>query len=558
MFRLDPGLLYINIWMVKEVSNNKIGGKAEPSPALTLAERDRVLAIDALTRSPRLSKFLQFIVEEELAGRGGRLNGTQIAIDVYDRDATFDPKIDPVVRVEARRLRRILEHYYLTDGNDSSVRIEVPKGSYRPVFKTVSGDLAADDNPMSLDIEDRLSELPPVPNAPIIAVLPFRNLGGDANQDYFAQGFSESLTTALTRFDILQVIAEQSTIRYQGKIVDIRVAGRELGARFILEGSVQRRNDLVRVTAALSDAADGQELWAEAFDRNLLTTDLFDLEDELTHSVIAIISDINGVIPQTLTPQFREKQAVELTTHEAALRFLVYLNHFRMEDFLPAREALEAAMEREPDHGIIWAGLSMLCAEDYLRGITADKGPPEKAWDMANHATALAPKSPGAHLARAIAAFACRRPDIVIKEADLAIALNPNSASLCGLAGHLIGVAGELERGMEILLRIKMLNPYYPSWLLSLTCLSHYMHGDYRQALSVAEQFTLNQWSGKPLYLAIIYGQLDRTEEAKKQIELLKEIDPDFARDPGNYVYRSFLFDDQIQKILEGLKKAGL
>ena len=140
----------------------------------------------------------------------------------------------------------------------------------------------------------------------------------------------------------------------------------------------------------------------------------------------------------------------------------------------------------------------------------------------------------------------------------MVISLNPNSASLGGLAGHLIGLAGEPERGMKILNGIKDLNPYYPSWLLSLTCLSHYMQGEYQQALSVAEQFTLNRWSGKPMFLAMIYGQLGRAEDAGNQLDLLKEIDPDFARDPGDYVYRNHLFDVQIQKIMEGLRKAGL
>lgn len=527
-------------------------------PEMVRSELACILKNDTFTRSPRLSKFLQFVVEEELAGRGVRLNGTQIAIDVYNRDETFDPRIDPVVRVEARRLRRVLEHYYLTGGSGSSVRIEIPKGSYQPVFRTVPAEQAVSDEPRVTDINDRLNALPPVSDAPIIAVLPFRNLGSDKDQGYFAEGFSESLTTAITRFDALQVIAEQSTIRYLGKQIDIRVVGRELGARFILEGSIQRRGDHIRVTVSLSDAADGTELWAEVFDRELVAADLFNLEDELTRSVIAIVSDINGVIPQVLMPESRDKPATELATHEAILRFLVYLNHFRRADFLPARDALQAAANREPEHAPIWAGLSMLCAGDYLRGITADKGLPEKAWELANHATALAPKSPSAHLARSIAAFTCRRPDIVIAEADLAMSLNPNSTSLGGLAGHLVGVAGELERGIEILNGIRNLNPYFPSWLLSLTCLSHYMQGEYDEALSVAEQFTLNQWPGKPFYLAIIYGQLGRTEEAVKQRELLTEIDPDFARDPGNYVYRGYLFDDQIQKIMAGLEKSGL
>ncbi|MEA3291013.1 MAG: hypothetical protein U9Q71_01685 [Pseudomonadota bacterium] len=538
--------------------DNSAGNGAEPSPEATRSELARVLQSEAFARSVRLSDFLRFVVEEELAGRGERLNGTRIAIDVFGRDQTFDPRTDPVVRAEAGRLRRALEHYYLTDGSQNPLRIEIPKGAYRPVFEAVSVPDTAGTEPPPPEEEGPCAGMYAPLGGPVIAVLPFRNLGGGANQDYFAEGLTGELITALTRFDILQVIAQQSTARYRDTSIGVRKVGRELGARFVLQGSVQRSEERIRVTAALSDAADGAQLWADTFDRDLTATDLFRLQDELTQSVIARVGDAYGAIPRAMANSYRDQPARELATYEATLRFLTYFNHFRVADFLPAREALEAAVEREPDHGPSWARLSMLCADDYLRGLTPEKGPPERAWELANRAAALAPDANSAHLARALAAFVCRRPEIVITEAERAIELNPHGVAAVGFAGFLIGFAGDFDKGIAILKGVEKLNPFYPSWLLGLTCMAHYMRDEYQQALTQAEQFTQDQWPGKPLYLAVILGQLGKKEPAQAQLELLQEIEPDFAADPKDYIARNFLFDDQIEKIMDGLGKAGL
>lgn len=522
------------------------------------SELTRVIESDGFTRSPRLCEFLSFLVEEDLAGRGKRINGTQIAIDVYGRDQNFDPRTDPVVRTEAGRLRRALDRYYLTDGSQNTLRIQIPKGGYRPVFEIASEPGTADTEKLPLEEEDPCVEDLPLPCGPVIAVLPFRNLDGNADHDYFAAGFTGELTTALTRFDLLQVIAQQSASRYLGKRIDIREVGRELGARFVLEGSVRRSDDRIRVTVALSDAEDGAQLWADTLDRNLSATDLFSLEDELTQAVIAKVGDGYGAIPQALANVSRDKPAKELATHEAMLRFMAYINQFRVEDFLSAKEALEAAVEREPGHGPSWAALSILCAEDYLRGLTTERGPSERAWKLANHAIALTPLSAIAHLARAMAAYVSHRPEIVISEAERTIALNPNDVAFVGFVGFLVGFSGELDRGISILKGVEKLNPYHPSWLLGLSCMAHYMRDEYEQALAQADQFTLDQWPGMPLYLAVILGQLDRKEEAKVQLKLLIEIEPDFAADPEDYITRNFLFDDQVEKMMDGLRKAGL
>ena len=542
-------------------SNSPHADPSELSADQVLRALDGVLGSERFSRSPRISRFLDYVVGEELSGRGSRINGTRIAIEVFDRDQTFDSRTDPVVRVEAGRLRQALEHYYLTDGRDDAIRIEVPKGGYRPRF-TASEPPSEKARRGSRDLphageDDSLMDWRP-PHGPILAVLPLRTLGGPDDQAFFAQGLTANLITALTRFDSIQVIAQHSTARYRSDETDIRRLGSELGARFVLEGSVHREDMRIRLTAALSDTADGIQLWAETYDRRLNAAGLFELEDELTRAVAAIVGDIFGVIPRRLAREFRGKPARELTSYEAIYRFAAYLNRNRVEDFFPAKKALEETVVREPDLGQAWAGLSMLCSEDYLRGLTPERGPPRRALELANRAASLTPDSAMVHIARAFAAFTMRQPDTVASEATHAISLNPNAVGSVGFAAFLIGFSGDLDRGIAILEELHQLNPFYPSWLLGLSFLKRYMDGDYAAALRVVERFTLDESPGKSLYLAAVFGQLGRKKEAKAEIDFLVNLEPDFGRDPENYLYRNYLFEEQVDRLMDGLRKAEL
>lgn len=533
-------------------------------PEVIRLELSRVLASEGFTRSPRLCEFLSFVVEESLAGRGKRINGTQIAIEIYGRDETFDAATDPVVRTEAGRLRRALDRYYLTDGNLNPFRIEIPKGGYKPVFKPQTTNPS---NPINVKhpdttlATDTLSEdtaPSPYPDYPVIAVLPFRNLGDTSIDDYFASGFTGQLTTDLTRFDMLRVIAQQSSAHYQDQKIDVRKVGQELGARFILEGSVRRSADHIRVEVSFSDAKDGTQLWAGRFDRSLSALDLFSLEDELTQAVIARIVDGYGIIPKAMASASRDKPAKQLATYEALMRYMAYFNQLRIEDFYVAKEALEAAVEREPDYGPTLAALSLLCAEEYLRGLTPNVDSRDRASRLANLAVSLAPASNIAHLARAKAAFISRQPEETILAAERAIEANPNAVACINYCAHLIGFSGDFDRGIFLLSETRKLNPFHPSWLVSLICMNHYMRDEYEQALEQAKLFTLDQWPGTPGYLAVIFGQLGRYEEANAQLNILTELEPSFKDNPEGYITRNFIFDDQIYKMMDGLKKAGL
>jgi adenylate cyclase len=204
-----------------------------PEPDAIRSQLDRILQSVDFRASNKQRSFLSFVVDEALAGRSSQLKGYTIAVSVYGRPEQFDPQVDPIVRVEAGRLRRALDHYYLTAGKGDPIRIAIPKGSYVPTFSTV---MQASTANKTLTAEPDYSA---PKTKPSIAVLPLTNLTGDREQDYFVDGLTEELTAEIMRYQDFQVIASQSTMPFKNKNLDPRELGRDLGVKFLLKGSVR-------------------------------------------------------------------------------------------------------------------------------------------------------------------------------------------------------------------------------------------------------------------------------------------------------------------------------
>jgi adenylate cyclase len=190
------------------------------APEAIRDQLERILQSAEFRASDKQRKFLRFVVDETLEGRASQLKGYTIAVAVYGRSESFDPQVDPIVRVEAGRLRRALEHYYLTAGKNDPVRIEIPKGSYIPTFHTV----LIPPSGAQRHTSERENSTPAT--GPSIAVMPLLNLTGDADQDYFGDGLTEELTAEFARYQEFQVIASQSTLRFKGRKVDPKEIGR--------------------------------------------------------------------------------------------------------------------------------------------------------------------------------------------------------------------------------------------------------------------------------------------------------------------------------------------
>ena len=220
----------------------------------------RILNSGPFHQSQRRQRFLEYLVNEAMAGRSDRLKGYNVALEVFDRPETFDPILDPVVRIEAHRLREKLREYYDTDGQGDPVRIDLPKGSYTPhiEFRTEGAPRHARQGPLAQEVSSTV---------PSVAVLPFNNLSANQNLGYLGDGVAEDIITALSRFPDLIVVARCSSFTYKGKSVDMRQVGRDLGVGYVVEGSVRKDGSKLRIVAQLIDAKTGGHVWAESFDR---------------------------------------------------------------------------------------------------------------------------------------------------------------------------------------------------------------------------------------------------------------------------------------------------
>jgi serine/threonine-protein kinase len=243
-----------------------------PVPSQSIrTQLEKILASRPFAKSERMSRFLRYTVELALAGRADDIKEYRVGVDVFDRKAGYDPRVDPIVRVEARRLRRKLCDYYAGEGQSDEVLIDFEKGTYVPCFRARTA----------------ITESPAPVTAPhnrTVAVLPFADLGPDVGHEYFTDGLTEELIHALTRVEGLHVVAWQSAAQFRGNQRDIRAIGEQLRVSTVLMGSVSIAGSQLRVRAQLVETATGFYLWSEAYDREM--SDIFSIQEEIARAIV--------------------------------------------------------------------------------------------------------------------------------------------------------------------------------------------------------------------------------------------------------------------------------
>ena len=341
---------------------------------------ERILHSGAFQQSRRRQRFLDYLVNETLAGRSDRLKGYNIALEVFKRPETFDPTVYPLVRIEAARLREKLREYYDADGKGDPIRIDLPKGKYTPQIEFRQAEALGpkrDRSEVSLEykqvplegrvppVDERPSplrprsirhlrwwaaasalvfilalgavgawlardlwtpalkgvaenQLPTVPKGPAIAVLPFLNLSGDPKQEYFSDGLTVDILTELSRARDLRVIARNTSFQYKDKAVDVTKLGHELNVRYVLEGSVQRSDDRLRVAAQLIDTETGTHIWADRYDREM--ADVFLVQDEIVNQIVANIAGSYGAIERAEVNSAARKSPEQIRAYDLVLR----------------------------------------------------------------------------------------------------------------------------------------------------------------------------------------------------------------------------------------------
>jgi adenylate cyclase len=285
-------------------------------------ELERILDSPEFKSKPMLCGFLSHVVEETLAGRTHEIKGYTIATEVFGRRKDFDPTIDPIVRIQAGRLRRALESYYSYRGRQNRLRIEIGKGSYVPTFSshiTEDQQMRESQQPASMLLPEREKsrELPgvsrfPTGDGPSIAVMPLVNMTNDPDQEYLASGLTEELMSELARCAGLQVSVSRAAMQWKGKPVAARQAGCEPGARFIVEGSLRKEGQTIKFTLRLIDTATLIQIWEEQYKRDLEPGKMIALQEEIARSVAKSIGGLIETIPQKLSKESRTKATRDL------------------------------------------------------------------------------------------------------------------------------------------------------------------------------------------------------------------------------------------------------
>lgn len=239
----------------------------------------KMLSSDLFARSERMSRFLSFTVEQHLAGNAGNLKEYLIGVEVFDKPDTLDPRLDPIVRVEAGRLRAKLREYYETDGREDQILILFPARTYAPSFQRRTS-AAPSATPREMPRATAADSSYP----PSVAVLPFADLSRDRDQEFFCDGLTDEVIVSLAQLRPLRVVSRTSSFQYKGKSEDVRHIGEQLNVRAILEGSVRCYDSRLRITVQLVDAADGYQLWSETFDCTA-DGDIFSIQREISAAV---------------------------------------------------------------------------------------------------------------------------------------------------------------------------------------------------------------------------------------------------------------------------------
>jgi TolB-like protein/Tfp pilus assembly protein PilF len=398
-----------------------------------------------------------------------------------------------------------------------------------------------------------------VPQGPTIAVLPFDNMSGDPEQDYFVDGLTEEIIVALSRFSHLTVISRSATFRYKGHTTDARTIGGELGAGYVVQGSIRRSSDKIRVTARLIDVDTEADRWSETFERALTADNVFALQDDITAKIAATIGDPMGVIAIADEINSKRARSGSLDSYECVLRASEYARSFDETLRAKAQTCLEKTVTNDPNDALAWAWLAELYLHAYKRGVDPPPGLIERAQEASNNAVRLAPDDSRAFLAQANAHYYAGSYDRFAISAERAIKLNPYSPDVLFRLGHRFAYAGQWQRGLALVDRASELHPYADGLSNFVRYFYHYDKGEYDLALAAALAIDLPDYLWTHAALAAAYGQLGRTVEAERAVARMLRLRPNIAKTARADRWKFFRYqEDLLDRFMEGLRKAGL
>jgi adenylate cyclase len=491
--------------------------------------------------------FLAYIVEETLAGNGKRLKQYNIATEALGRDASFDPELDPVVRLEAGKLRKALGNYYLAEGAADPIRIVVPKGGYIPSFAW------AERAPNTVPIAAAKPELDP--RRLLVATSASAVDGEDSRP--ISVGLFEQLTVELTRY------GDVSVVPYDAFSIGAAAAspyalGAEYSARFVITSSARQGGSKVRVTIRLHDVEVETIIWTETFDFDAKSDALIEAQERVARRVAADIADFHGVIARLLSLQSAEQDdgPWKLQTAIQRHRYLARVTNERV--YRRARADLEFGIQAAPYHAMLWAALAHTVFTGNVVGFDNDPDWLSLVDRYAQHSFELDHKCAFGHVAAATLGIYNRDIDGTLEICRRIMEDNPHAPSTQLSAGFWRSLAGDWEDGTKMIASALEMISHPPGWAFRATFLNFYRQQDYARALFEIKKYHATEHFTPSLLRAAALGQLGRIEEAQLAAAEVHRICPGFADLSDRYFRSLSAFDSLSDHLKEGLQKAGV
>lgn len=549
---------------------------------------ERILRSVDFAATGRLRSFLSFVVEEALAGRGNRLKAYVIAKEVFGRGDNFDTMNDPVVRIEAGRLRRALERYYLLSGRNDPIRIDIPKGTYIPTLQWTGREPSVEADLAPLDMSVPLSQAPwarrprlgrwavalsiallvlaviggriGLPTRPFdpeitVEVLPFANLSGPPGSLY-ASGISDELLTQLARFRDLKVVASFPSAPGQTANVTDLLSG----PRYLLTGGVRVASDQLRVSARLMDRQSWRVVWSQIYDRSLKGAGSFEIEADIAAKVAAAVAQPYGAIFAPASQNSLAHTVANGAAYLCVLRFYHYRKVLDRQEHSATRDCLEKTVADYPAYSTGWAMLAYLYLDEDRFDLNR-RGPAPSGTDRARQAAERAVELDRTN-ARALQAlmtvlFFSRLPDAALEIGARALALNPNDTEILAEFGSRIAQAGDWKRGAAMMEEALARNPSQASYYTGLIAQAHHMMGNDELAVEWIKRTDLPKFSIYHFVAALIFARAGLETERAESVDQFLTMRPRFFENfEVELAMRNFTASDR-EKLVDGARRAG-
>jgi TolB-like protein len=458
------------------LNSAQFNGSAE----LVRKQLSRILSSHEFKNSHVVSRFLEFVVEEVLAGRANEIKEYTIGVKALGRSADFNPQFDAVVRIHAGRLRRMLREFY--NGNDSTepMSIDIPKGSYVPVFKLLTTDITH--VPGALNGSNGVGT--EVYRKATVAVFPFHNLSADDSKNFFAEGIGEQLSVELAWFQHLSVISYYATRRVAEK------DGHELhdlfDVEYVITGSTRFFDGLVQINAQVVLAQTQNILWSQTFVREFNVENILNIQQDIVEQILYKVADQDGIITNAAANAPTGKKKDTFSVYDGVYLYFSFRGKYDRESFEKAKAALEKSVEVDPNNALILALLSRLCVNRYI--FEEDAEGLEKGRVYAEKALWLDGDCQYAYKALAWSHLLTGRRTDCKEAIDRCLDLNPNAPSMLGSMGFLNVCIGRYAEGFNLLSKVSTLHQILP-WYCNIGLALYYYHiGHFEEAFEWAQK----------------------------------------------------------------------